>query len=640
VLFGYERSALLGRSVELLLPTRLHDLHEHHRAEYMAAPHTRPMGTGLNLSGQRKDGTEFPVEVSLSPFQRADDLLVIAIIRDVTERTRLERERREQAERLRVQAELIDSAHDAVLVRDPASRIVAWNKGAVEIYGWTEAEALGQISHTLFQTRFPVSLASVEADLLHEGRWEGELEHTRADGQVVMVESRQVLVRDADRNPSAILEINRDITDRKRLEAAERQAAERRMALLQTVLDELPGGAYLVQGADARLVIANHAAMEVWGVTWPEGMSLAEFLRESGVRYFAETGQPLPLEELVTMQIVHGGPLTRQQREIVRRPDGTRLPILLSAVAIETDLLGEHPAEDQARGGENTTAPNHETAALVLLQDISELQATEQLKDQFIAIAAHELRTPLTAIKGFASMLGVQTRLGRGPELADWQDEAIGEIEEASTRMNDLVNDLLDATRIQAGRLELDLVLLDLAAAVHRCVTRYQVSTTCHTLTVEASDEPVLVEADRSRLEQVLGNLVSNAIKYSPEGGPITISVDVDQGAGLAELHIRDRGIGIPADQQAQMFQRFVRARNVHDHQIAGSGLGLYVCRELVELHGGHIWFESTEGVGTTFFLTLPLAAPEIEASLEAQPDHQRSHELVQESGQEPSGRG
>jgi PAS domain S-box-containing protein len=598
VLFGYERSLLIGRPVEMLLPPRVHAVHEQHRAHYGAFPHTRPMGTNLELYGQRRDGSEFPVEVSLSPLPSGSDLLVIAIVRDVTERTRVERERREQADRLRVQAELINAAHDAVLVRDPSSRITAWNQGAAEIYRWTEAEARGQISHTLFQTRFPVSQSATEAELFRHGRWEGVLEHTRADGQRVLVESRQVLLRDESGHPTAILEINRDITERTRLEEEARVASQRRVALLQTVLDKLPGGAYLVRGPEARLVLANRAATEVWGASWREGLPLSAFLRDSGVHYLTAEGQPLSLEQMITMQIVLGGPAIRQQREVVRRLDGTYLPILLSAVAIEGELLGE----DRSSGAER--------AAVVLIQDISELQALEQLKDQFITVAAHELRTPLTAILGFASMLTVQTRLGRGPELADWQQEAIGEIEEASARMNTLVKDLLDVTRIQAGRLELELAPLDLVATVRRCAARFQLSTEHHTLTVKVPEEPVLVEADGPRLEQVLGNLLGNAIKYSPEGGPISVTVQVNHESGWAEVRIQDAGIGIPTDQQPLLFGRFVRASNVHDYHIAGTGLGLYVCRELVERHGGHIWFESSEGGGTTFFITLPLAAP------------------------------
>lgn len=633
VLFGYGRSLLLGQPVEMLLPHHLHATHEQYRAQYMAGPHTRPMGTGLELFGHRQDGSAFPVEVSLSPLPRGDkldDLLIIAIVRDVTERTRLEHEHREQAERLLMQDALIDAAHDAIIVRDPSSRIMAWNHGAEEVYGWTASEAMGQVSHVLFQTHCPTSLATLEAELMREGRWEGEIEHTRSDGSVMQVESRQVMVRDAYGKATAILEINRDITARKRLEVATHVAAERQQTLLQTVLGELPGAAYLVRGPKATLVMANHAATNIWGAPWPAGQPMAEFLRTSGVGYFAETGQPLALEKLVTQQIVRGGAPALQQREVIRRVDGTRVPILVSAVAFDAALLGDEGVRaggsewtgehgEQAQPTHATTssvratrrAADPERAALVLVQDISVLQAAEQLKDEFIIVAAHELRTPLTAIQGFASMLEVQTRLGRGADLVDWQREAIDEIETAAKRLNGIVSDLLDATRIQAGRLELHLVPLELVAMVRRCLTRLRL-TTQHTLTLEveglAPNEPVLlVEADDARLEQVLGNLLGNAIKYSPEGGPITVTVRVDLAARLVEVRIRDQGIGIPADQQARLFQRFARASNVHDHHITGTGLGLYVCRELVEHHGGHIWFESAEGEGTTFFFTLPI---------------------------------
>ena len=397
----------------------------------------------------------------------------------------------------------------------------------------------------------------------------------------------------------------RDVTERKLLEAAQRLAAERRQALLQTLLGELPGGAYLVHGRQGKLVMANRAATGVWGAIWPEGQPILSFLQSSGVRIFSETGRLLSPDELITLQIVRGGAPALQRREVIRRPDGTRVPILLSAVAIDAALLGEEWPDEP---GAAAIAPNR--AALVLVQDISALQEAEQLKDEFISIAAHELRTPLTTIQGFASMLEVQM----GPELADWQHEAIAEIEVASMHMNALITDLLDVTRIQADRLELHLVPLDLVATVRRCLARVQATTGRHSLALEvetiSEQEQVLLEADELRLEQVLGNLLGNAVKYSPEGGPIQVTVRADQEAAVAEVRIRDHGIGIPAQEQAQLFQRFVRASNVHEHQIAGTGLGLYVCRELVERHGGQIWFDSVDGVGTTFFVTLPLYAP------------------------------
>jgi PAS domain S-box-containing protein len=484
VIFGYARPLLLGQTIERLLPGRFHRVHRGHRTDYFSEPHTRPMGANLSLFGQRQDGSEFPVEVSLSPVHFGDEILVICSIRDITERRRLE-----AAER---------AAH---------------------------------------------------------------------------------------------------------------AAAERERLLLQTLLDELPGGAYLVRGPEAQLVLANRAAEQVWGAHWPVGTPMAEFVRTSGLRYFAENGEPIAAENLLTRRILRDGIEIHQTRQVIRRRDGAYLPTLLSAVDVEPSLLGV-PAEAQAveRLAE-TPAPAAEPqrVALVLLQDISAIQAAEHLKDEFVSLAAHELRTPLAGLLGFSSMLRVQTANGHGPALSDWQEEAIVEIETAANRLNELVNDLIDTTRIQADRLTLHLVPIDLVAHVRRCLNRLQVTTTRHTLTLDAPVDPVLLAADGLRLEQVLGNLISNAIKYSPQGGPIEVTVRGDQRTGMAELRIHDHGIGIPANEQVRLFQRFARAHNAYDLQIPGSGLGLYVCRALVERHGGHIWFESAEGEGTTFFLTLPL---------------------------------
>lgn len=265
---------------------------------------------------------------------------------------------------------------------------------------------------------------------------------------------------------------------------------------------------------------------------------MADFVCASSVHFSTDSGQPLTVDELVTLQIVRGGPLLRQQREVVRHPDGRRLPILLSAVALDAALLetplerlpntrwqmrsaalhaggtasqrasltpaatlstSPHPAQPAGRAAEPAQpeqpvgltdlaeqAEPGERAALILLQDITLLQAIEQLKDEFISLATHELSQPLAVIQGFASMLRVQTARGHGAPLDDWQQEAIGELESAAARLNELTNDLLDVTRIQAGRLQLQLAPQDLVALARRCLAQLQLTTDKHTLTLEA----------------------------------------------------------------------------------------------------------------------------------------------------------
>ncbi|HXM46162.1 MAG TPA: response regulator [Bryobacteraceae bacterium] len=212
-MFQCRLDELLGKPVDEFVPNRFRGRHPGYREHYQAKPAMRPMGSGLDLWARRADGSEFPVDITLSPLDTKDGPQVLCVVRDITDRKRAE-------EDLRRQAQLIEAAHDAIIVREPGGRIVQWNAGAQEIYGWSAGEAVGQIAHALFQTGFPVSLEEVEAALDHSGRWDGELRHTRRDGACITVESRHILVRGVDGSPAAVLETNRDITKRKEAEEA------------------------------------------------------------------------------------------------------------------------------------------------------------------------------------------------------------------------------------------------------------------------------------------------------------------------------------------------------------------------------------------------------------------------------------
>lgn len=393
-----------------------------------------------------------------------------------------------------------------------------------------------------------------------------------------------------------------DVTEAHRLLIERRAHAETEAhrLLLQTVIDELPSGVYLVRGHDARLVLANHAVAEVWGAPWLQGQPMGEFLAANGIRVFHFDGRPLALKEFATLRAVQTGEKVRHHQEIIRHQDGTTLPVLVNAVALDPQVLGGSAFNENGR--------ELEPLAIVVHQNVSALKEAERLKDEFIGIAAHELRTPLAVVKGFAQTLIVQTARGKGAQLADWQMEAVQDIDKATTRLVELTEDLLDVTRLQGGRLELHTEPTDLVALVQRVVARLQVTTQSHSLSISALSEHIVAQIDQRRIEQVLSNLMNNAIKYSPEGGDIEVSVRENLEARAAILSVRDHGIGIPAHQQVHIFGRFVRADNARVREIGGTGLGLYLCRELIERHRGRIWFESVEGQGSTFFVSLPLA--------------------------------
>jgi signal transduction histidine kinase len=210
----------------------------------------------------------------------------------------------------------------------------------------------------------------------------------------------------------------------------------------------------------------------------------------------------------------------------------------------------------------------HEPVALVVQQDVSALREAERLKDEFIAMAAHELRNPVSVISGYVQMLMRRkevdpTVTARVVDVSEWHAEALDAIQQTTKRLAELTEELLDITKMQAGWLELRREPHDLVALARRVTQRMQTTATeRNTLTAQAAEEHIVVEIDVGRIEQVLTNLLSNAIKYSPNGGDIMITVRADHAAGVAEVAVRDGGIGIPADQQAQIFGRFARARN------------------------------------------------------------------------------
>jgi signal transduction histidine kinase len=394
-----------------------------------------------------------------------------------------------------------------------------------------------------------------------------------------------------------------DITEAQQL-SAERRAlaeAEARQALLQVVVDELPSGVYLVYGPDARLALANRAALDAWGAPWRVGQPMVAFLREFGTRVLRPDGQPLPLDDLATLRAVRTGTPVHQHQEIIARADGSSLPVLFNAVVVSPDLL-RHLGSTSPEADSDT-----EHVIVVVLQDLTPVKAAEQLKDEFIAMAAHELRTPMAAVKGYAEMLERGARTEQGAPLVDWQLEALDSIDLATTRLVDLTNDLLDVSRLQAHRMELRREPHDLLAVARRVARRFRVTTNAHQISVHSAQEYVVAIMDAPRMEQIIGNLLSNAIKYSPEGGEIVVDVAADVQAGVARMRIRDSGIGIPLEQQPGLFARFARAENGRELGIGGTGLGLYLCRELLTQLGGRIWLESQEGIGTTVSVEIPL---------------------------------
>jgi len=236
----------------------------------------------------------------------------------------------------------------------------------------------------------------------------------------------------------------------------------------------------------------------------------------------------------------------------------------------------------------------------------TELRRLDEMKSKFVSVAAHELRTPLMSISGYLEMLLDEDC---GP-LNDDQREYLQIAQRSALRLLRITNNLLDVTRIETGRVELVLQPADLPALVETVAAEFgpQLEAKAQCLILRACPDLSPALCDETRAAQIIGNLLSNASKYSPEGSLITISVAPAEEEGFLQVSVKDNGVGIPAEDQAKLFKRFFRSENADLSETGGTGLGLHITRSLVELHGGRIWFESEPGEGSTFYVTFPIA--------------------------------
>jgi PAS domain S-box-containing protein len=345
-----------------------------------------------------------------------------------------------------------------------------------------------------------------------------------------------------------------------------------RRAFLQAIVDQSPAGQVVVEVPHGHVVLANQVAHEMWG------RHLAPVVQD-GITCSLVTAEDLGLDPL-TRTLASGQGATGEEGAITR-PDGSVIPVLVSTTALHT-----RPGEAQY--------------VACTVHDLSGVKRVEALKDEFLSIVSHELRTPLTAAKGFVQ-LGLRRLHGPDPVQArrTFADAAV-----AISDLTALVEELLEFSRLQAGRFQINPEPLELRDLVEREVRHLRGLSERHRIEIHAPAVPVLVEGDYRRLEQVVTNLVGNAIKYSPRGG--LISVTLAQHNGEVWVSVTDPGIGIPPDEWEQIFSPYFRGRNTQQRHFGGLGMGLYISRSIVEHHGGRIWVKSVEGEGTTITFSLP----------------------------------
>ncbi len=312
-----------------------------------------------------------------------------------------------------------------------------------------------------------------------------------------------------------------------------------------------------------------------------------------------------------------GQPLSKALEELILRardPQGIQnllqnsnptYPLQLGINLITPDIKNEGASESLNLKITMFSVYNAEgnwVGRTLILHNTIQEHTADQIKNEFVAVVSHELRTPLSAIQGFSELLLTQDASPERQRL--WLEM----INRESVRLSGLIEDMLSLSHIESGRIDLRLERVELELVIRQCVEILRIGSSRHNFHIEVEENLPAVRADRDKLIQILNNIIGNAIKYSNKGGQINIKVGYNTINPLfLEVSVSDQGVGIPADDLTNIFEKFYRVRNGTTKEIKGSGLGLAITRNLVELIGGRIWVESEVGKGSTFLFTLPV---------------------------------
>jgi two-component system, LuxR family, sensor kinase FixL len=497
---------------------------------------------------------------------------------EIAERLRAEEVLQKQTVELRDQAQLLELAHDAILVRDLASQIFFWNRGAEKMYGWTREEAKGEVTHKFLQTEFPRSFEETEAELRGEGYWEGELVHTTRDGSRLVVASRQVLQRDQSGNPVAILEINNDITERKRAGEAMREQA----SLLNLTHDTV-----FVRGMNDAITYWNRGAEELYG--WKKEEAIGQITHQ-----LMQTIFPAPLEAINEELLDRGrweGELTHTRR------DGGRV-IVASRWSLQRDEHGQ-PVAILETNNDITERKRAEEALQKTQAELAHVTRVTAL-GELTASIAHEVNQPLAAVvtNGNACLRWLARQ---PPDLLEAQ-QAVGRIIKDGNRASEVIGRIRRLVKKAPSRkdwVDLNDIIHEVIALAQSEIQRHRIS-----LITQLSDGLPLVLGDRIQLQQVILNLIINGIeamsRLKEEPRELLINAGKDDSNGLLLVAVRDTGMGLDSANLDQLFDAFYTTKP------DGMGMGLAISRSIIEAHGGRLWATVNSPHGAVFQFTLP----------------------------------
>lgn len=471
---------------------------------------------------------------------------------------------------------IVLSSEVAIISKNLNGTITSWNPAAEAIFGFTEEEAMGKNISIII----PGELLSEEQAIIARVKKGERIDHyetirKRKDGSHFHVAVSVSPIKDERDNVVGASKIARDITEQKN--------SEHKQAILAAIIDS-SDDAIVSKNLDGTITSWNTGAERIFGYTAKEviGKHISIIIPETRLD-----------EATQIIERIRSGGRVSHFETIRRTKDGREINISLTV----------SPVKD--KNGKITGASK-------IARDITEkveiekqrrlftekLQALNNYKDEFMAMASHELKTPLTVIKANLQILEHKMQ---ADENLDFVDKTLKQV----NKLTDLISDLLDVSRVHTGKLELSRSDFDLSSLLKDVVGNIQKTTLQHQIFLYTNNKKLMVNADRNRIEQVIINLLANAIKYSPNEKKITVDADI-KGKDIV-VSVKDHGIGIPQDDIDNVFTRFFKVSGLAS-TFAGLGIGLYISSEIIKRHGGDMWVESGIDKGSAFHFTIPAA--------------------------------